>query len=260
MKETNFVLYILASISFMLAFAIAVVWFLNHAQKKIVEQKIKQKDLELQFQSDLLVNTVKTQENERDRIAKELHDDIASKLNIVHLNVQRLKEVIPKNSESTQMIDFIEMALRQSTERTREISHELMPPLLNKFGINHTLTDLVHSIEIFGKISITLKNDYLIKISDQFKLLHLYRIIQELINNTIKHAQASKILISFEEREDNLIMIYADDGIGYDQDVKSGTLGMNNILTRTKLLDGNIDIITSKNQGFKVYIKFPNHD
>ncbi len=244
----------------MLAFAIAVVWFLNHAQKKIVEQKIKQKDLELQFQNDLLVNTVKTQENERDRIAKELHDDIASKLNIVHLNVQRLKEVIPKNTESNQMIDFIEMALKISTERTREISHELMPPLLNKFGINHTLTDLIHSVEMIGHISITMKNDYLIKISNQFKLLHLYRIIQEMINNTIKHAKASKILISFEEKADNLMMIYADDGIGYDMDVKSGGLGMNNILTRTKLLNGDIDVITSIDQGFKVYIKFPNND
>ncbi len=244
----------------MLAFAVAVVWFLNHAQKKIAEQKIMQKDLELQFQNDLLVNTVKTQENERDRIAKELHDDITSKLNIVHLNVQRLKESIPISSETTQMVNFIEMALKQSTDRTREISHELMPPLLSKFGINHTLNELVHSIELHGRISISLKNDYLIKITNQFKLLHLYRIIQELINNTIKHAHASKILVTFQEREYNLIMVYADDGIGYDQEVESGNLGMNNILTRTKLLDGAIDVVTSIDQGFKVYIKFPNND
>jgi signal transduction histidine kinase len=260
MKETNFVLYVLASISFMLAFAIAVVWFLNHAQKKIIEQKMAQKDLELQFQNDLLINTVKTQENERDRIARDLHDDIASKLNIVHLNVQRLKEVIPKNQESNQMIDFIELALKQSTDRSREISHELMPPLLNKFGINHALSDLVHSIDIMGTISVSIKNDYLIKITNQLKLLHLYRIIQELINNTMKHAQASKILLSFEEREDQLLMLYADDGVGFEQDSKSTGLGMNNILTRTKLLNGNVDVVTASNQGFKVYLKFPNND
>ena len=87
MEESNIIVYILGSIVLMMLFAASVVWFLNHAQKKIIKNKLKQQELQISFQKELLLNTVKTQENERSRISKELHDDIASKLSIIHLNL-----------------------------------------------------------------------------------------------------------------------------------------------------------------------------
>jgi len=260
MTESNFVLYVLISVLIMVIIALGFIWFLSHAQKKITESKLKEQEIKMSAQKDLLLNTVKTEEKERNRIAKELHDDVSSQLGIVNLNLHLLKKKIPKDEEILMIVDQMATSLKNSAERTRTISHELMPVIFKKFGLHHALNEIEQNINLSQQMKLSIEDAYLIKITDEFKLLHIYRIIQELINNTLKYAHAKNIRIVFSEDFNDIILTYTDDGVGFDTSKAHTGLGISNITTRVTLLEGEINIESSKGLGFKTTIKFLNHD
>ena len=245
----------------MLIFAFAVIWFLNQTQKKLTSSKIKEQELLLNFRKELLLNTVKTEENERNRISKELHDDVTSQLSIINLNIHLLKQKVSDNIDMFKIIDHIESSLKQSKERTRTISHELMPLILKKFGLHHALKELEDSVNISEIFRLDITDDHLLNIQDDFKLLHIYRIIQELINNAIKYSKAKKVSIDFEEKQDtNIKMTYTDDGVGFDNTKTKKGLGLSNMNTRITLLDGTVEINSILGSGTSITFIFPNHD
>jgi len=260
MDDQQIVLYLVICILIMLVLALSVLWFLNHAQKKITKSRLVEQELKVEYQQSLLLNTVKTKENERSRIASELHDEVSSQLGIINLNLHVLKKKVRAEPELLQIIDQMDVSLKASTDRARTISHQLMPPMFKKFGIHHSLQDLQYQVNLSRELSMSIENDYLIGIKDEFKLLHLYRIVQELVNNTIKYASAKTIILSFASEQQHLVMQYVDDGIGYDLSKSSSGLGISNINTRVALLNGEIEIKSSVNNGFQSIIKFPNHD
>jgi len=208
----------------------------------------------------MLENTVRTKEIERKRISQELHDDVSSQLSIMNLNLHVLKNKLPDDHQLEELVDQIQTSIQKSSERTRTISHELMPLSFKKFGLHYVLEDMASSINLSGEISIQIEADYLIKIRDNFKLLHIYRIIQELVNNTLKYAKAKHITVNFKEHNNDLIMDYRDDGIGFELDPDNAGLGFGNIKTRATLLDGHIEFESSIGSGFKATFQFPNYD
>jgi signal transduction histidine kinase len=261
MSENDIVIYILLSLVIMLIFAFAVIWFLNQTQKKLTSSKIKEQELLLNFRKEMLLNTVKTEENERNRISKELHDDVTSQLSIINLNIHLLKQKLTDNEDMFKIIDHIETSLKKSTERTRTISHELMPLILKKFGLHHALRELEDDVNITNIFHLDISNDHILQIRDDFKLLHIYRIIQELINNAIKYAKAKNVHISFEEKQDlNIKMVYTDDGVGFDTEKVNSGLGLSNISARITLLDGSVMFESIPGVGTTITFKYPNHD
>ncbi len=260
MTDNDIMMFVVVSVLIMLVFSLTVIWFFNQAQKKVYQSKMRENQLEIEFQEELLLNTVKIQEKERTRIAKELHDDIASQLSIIHINLHLLKKKISGKPELDKIVDHIESSLNTSTDRTRNMSHELMPPVLAKFGLHHALKDLANNINISEVFEFKLIDDYLIKITDEFKILNIYRIIQELITNAIKYAQCTLVEICFSEERDYLIISYKDDGVGFNPEEKSHGLGINNIKTRLRLLGGTLSLTSSKKSGTSYILKFPNYD
>ncbi|MDF1696823.1 MAG: histidine kinase [Saprospiraceae bacterium] len=261
MSENDIIIYILLSLVIMLLFAFAVIWFLNQTQKKLITSKISEQELLLKFRKELLLNTVRTEENERNRISKELHDDVTSQLSIINLNIHLLKQKVTDNEDMFKIIDHIETSLKQSTERTRTISHELMPLMLKKFGLHHAVQELEDSVNITEIFHLDITNDHIIQINDDFKLLHIYRIIQELINNAIKYSKAKNVHISFEEKQDlNIKMTYTDDGVGFNSKKIKRGLGLSNMNARITLLDGTVKIDSILGSGTTITFIFPNHD
>ena len=121
MNTKEIYVLIIVSILLMITFAFAVIWFFTVAQKKIIGTKLKQNELEMLFQKELLANAVTVQENERDRIAKELHDDIGSKLNVALLNIHLLKKKKSPHEEINLLFERIHHAIQESAKRTRDI-------------------------------------------------------------------------------------------------------------------------------------------
>lgn len=260
MTENPIVLYVFISVLVMLVLALGFIWFLNHAQQKITQSRLKEQELSMFHQKEMLVNTVKTKEKERIRIAKELHDDVSSQLGIINMNLYALRQRIPQEKEITRLVDQISTSLKSSTERTRSISHELMPIIFQKYGLHEAFKELQSQINLSDDLKLNIENDFLIKLKEEFKLLHIYRIVQELLNNTLKYAKASTIDIAFEQGNKELTMTYSDDGVGVDFETIKYGLGISNVKTRVSLLNGNITIKSSINNGFKAIINFPNYD
>ena len=261
MTEENVVLLVLASVVIMLLFAVTVIWFLNQTQKKITEAKIKEQEKELKYQNELLSNTVRTQENERGRIARELHDDVTSKLNIIHLNMHLLKQKVFEDKETNVIINQIESSLSKSIERSRKISHELMPVVLKKFGLTHALNELLTEVNNTAIFDLQFLGHEDVQIEDDVKSLHSFRIIQELVNNAIKYSKANQVKIEFSILNDMVKFNYLDDGVGVkENEVKTG-LGFSSINTRIRLLGGSMNFIENiEKTGLHIQFNFPYND
>lgn len=186
----------------------------------------------------LLVNHL---EDERRRLARELHDGVGPLLTTIKLYVQNKIEISDHKESLKEMIDTTINEIRQMT-------NILMPTSLDKFGIGATLNNYVQNIQKSIKTSIRFE-DLTQKEASQINKeqeINIFRIVQELINNSIKHAQASKIRISLTEFDNFLSLYYFDNGIGFDlQKVKLGS-GIKNIKERVEIFDGTLKIESTK--------------
>lgn len=240
MTGDSLITFVISSMVILVVIGISVLWFFYFLQNKNIKLQLKEKENKLLYQKELLTNTVKTQEAERTRISGELHDDVASRLNVMHLNLHLLKRKMHDDPAIHKIIDQIESSLGESIDRTRTISHELMPQILKKFGFHHALHELIQSLNGTGTIRVEFNDDFSPSLRDNMEELHLFRIIQELINNTLKYAQATQIQILFEktDHKNETVLHYKDNGKGFDpESVKLG-LGLYNINTRAELLKG----------------------
>ncbi len=258
MEAANLMYLVIIGIGIFLLLIVSILLIFNTSRKRVLSEISERQQQELEFQQNLLKNNVETQERERSRISKELHDDIGSTLNVVNLSCNMLEATIANGNDPEIPLNQIRTSLNESIVRIRELAHVLYPPVLEKFGLQSALQSLVLSINRTGQVKINLEVG---KDWGQMTLneeLNIYRLLQELINNTIKHAQASTIYISSNVEHDTIQMIYKDDGIGLPEDIslKEG-MGMGNIRTRTTLLNADLEIKTELKKGVEFIISIP---
>ena len=254
MGDMGLFLLVIISISVVILLALAIVILYNTSERRIFKELQKAHKQELAHKNKLITNTVETQEKERKRIAADLHDEVGSKLNIVNVNLNILRSMLSGREDVLETLDQIEMSLTHSIEKTRNISHELHPPILTKFGIQSALTALARQVEKTGVIDVDIDIGIKWKPLSADQELHIYRIYQELISNTIKHANATQIIIRAQNVASSLLLSYQDNGQGFQNEInESNGLGMNNIVTRVDLINGQLNIDTN-NEGVKFEI------
>lgn len=244
--------------AFFVLLAIVVILFFYFSRKKILQKMEENKDLELYHQRDLVNAVLTTQEEERMRIAQDLHDDISSKLNVISLNSHLLQNKNLTDAEVFEISNNIINFTQNAIESSRRIAHDLYPPVLQNFGLQAGIEELCLDIIATKSVNIThqIKVDFS-KIPIE-KHLHLFRIIQELINNSIRHGKAKNIKIICKNNTNKVNFKYIDDGIGFDllalQSNKG--LGMKNIESRVNYLKANLMIKSTENQGIDVEFNF----
>ncbi len=243
---------------FFLMLAIVVILFFYFSRKKILQKMEENKDLELIHQRDLVNAVLTTQEEERIRIAQDLHDDISSKLNVISLNSHLLKNKNLTDSEVVEISNNIINFTQNAIESSRRIAHDLYPPVLQNFGLQAGIEELCMDIIATKSVNITHETNvdfYKIPIE---KHLHLFRIVQELINNSIRHGKAKNIKITCQNNGDKVNFKYTDDGIGFDLVALQSNkgLGMKNIESRVNYLKANLKIKTANYQGVDVEFNF----
>jgi signal transduction histidine kinase len=210
------------------------------SRKKKYEKEIEKRDFEIKIKKNNLQAIILTQEEERERIAQDLHDEISSKLNLVSLNLYSLKSPKKTELQKLEIIDNIIQVNNSAIENSRRIAHNLLPPILEKFGLNQAFIELVMDFENTKLVSINYNTDIDFNSAGFDVQLQLFRIIQELINNSLKHGKASEIEIEFVFENNKNKCIYKDNGLGFDVAtlVESKGLGMQNIENRIELLNG----------------------
>ena len=257
-QESEIIEIVIYSCVAFLLMGLVLILFFYFSRKKIIQKELEKKDLEIQYQKELLSAVIITQEEERKRIAQDLHDDISSKLNIVSLNSHLLttpnlteKEVV---EITTNIINLTAKALNNS----RKIAHGLLPPVLDKFGLHAGVEELCLEFSSSKTVKVNYENKTIFDIIDNDKHLHVFRILQELMNNSLRHGKASIISIVFENKKEKNWCFYTDDGIGFEMKNNENQkgLGMKNIESRIAFLNGKMTLESSINKGISVVFNF----
>ena len=256
-QENQIITIIIIAVLMLLLMSSALLLFFFLSRRKITLKEIEKKSLEIAHQKKIIQSTILTQEKERTRIAQDLHDDISSKLNIVYLNANLLQDGNLDKQETVLIHKNILEATDKTLKSAREIAHNLIPPILGKFGFKDAAEELCDSFNASRKVIVDYQFKYPKEYLNSESELHLFRITQELINNSIKHGKANKINLKIVVKEDVLFYNYIDNGIGFNASEianKKG-LGFTNIENRIDLLQGEFDVESAINNGFKISIK-----
>ena len=158
-------------------------------------------------------------------------------------------------SKNNQTDKSLETELSRVIEQTREISKNLYPSYIEKIGLVRSIARLMENVQSSTKIECSF--DVTEKV-EEFSLqtkTHIYRILQECTNNTIKHAQASALKISITEKNNEFTLVYQDNGIGISSKQKNG-LGLLSIKERAKIINGSVNFEDKTNKSFKLTLKF----
>lgn len=259
MQEEGSDIIILFISSALLIFIILVIVFVfvMAYQKKMVSQRIEIQQSKLKHQQDLLKASVEVQEKERKRIASDLHDDVGSLLSALRLNVNYLKTIEHIGDAEQEFLSQTTTMLDDGLKNVRRISYDLMPPTLKRYGFYRALGELVERLneshQIKFKLDIKQVKD--IKLKENVELA-LFRVMQELIANTLHHSSASVVNITIKEGT-NLTITYTDDGNGITDETQLKGLGMVNMHSRIKSIDGEIDIAGTDKSHFFCSIVVP---
>ena len=214
------------------------------------KQRAKLHEEQQKYQQQLLENTLITQENERKRIAKDLHDGVGQQLTGLKMAMQQLSGKVTQPTTSATLIKLTEI-LDDTTTDVRNLSHQMMPRTLQEYGLMTALEDMVE--KSLGNSG--LKYDF-----SSFKAegrydekieIGMYRVAQELINNLLKHAEAKEVSVQLLKNKTNLILTIEDDGKGFDVDKKIAGKGhgLMNIQSRVQAMSGTIHYESSKGKG-----------
>jgi signal transduction histidine kinase len=206
-------------------------------------------------QEELFKASLKAQEEERGRIAEDLHDDIGPRLSALKLSIDLMRndfevtDRIKMIDETTEILDFV-------IKDIRVIVRNLAAKYISEKGIYLQLHEFKKQIEKGGTFKIDLEIECFKEHLDPDFAINLYRVIQELINNSVKHSQSSRIDIIAERTPNNLSLIYKDNGIGFNEAMVNKGLGLNNIITRIKLYKGQCVINSKPDKGTCYTINF----
>jgi two-component system NarL family sensor kinase len=247
----------------MIMLTLGIVFFVIFHQRKVIRFNDQLKRLEDDKQQILLNASIKFQEEERNRIAADLHDDVGPLLATARLYLnENLVNLEP--AALVQSIFSAKQIIDDSIQLIRNISHSMMPPTLKNFGLESAMSDLFQKINGSGTLSASVRfHDYRTRLKLEQELL-IFRIVQELINNIIKHSNAGFIHLTQNANATHTYIRLHHDGQGIVQaefdrlnHVSTG-LGLKNIASRVKVLNGRIFFeIDPSHTYYKVTLEIP---
>ncbi|NTW34173.1 MAG: tetratricopeptide repeat protein [Bacteroidetes bacterium] len=241
-------------ICFLLIIAFGLITFSNYRIKQ--QERLK---TEMLRQQKLRTNAIiTTQEEERKRIAQDLHDSLGHKLTAVKINFEKIKgNTVENMPEMKTIFEQTSNILDETHKELRSISHQMMPKALQEKELAYAISELVEQTLANSDIKYKLTNNIPNDISENIGI-GLYRVLQELLNNTLKHAKASVIAVQIFKNKDVLIMIVEDDGIGIKKnDTKEWGIGLKNIAGRVNALNGIFLIETGPVKGTVATVRIP---
>lgn len=230
-------------------------WLRSYRRKQRLQQELILR-MKQAVQIDQLKAQVKGEEQERNRLALELHDGIASQLWAIKLNVESVQQNL--HHEDKEKLDFIYQQLEETTQEVRKTAHNLMPDLLLQYGLTSALESLSSKLKSSAALDVAFQEYGVIPRMNEDIELSLYRMIQELIQNVLKHAAGvTQLLIQLSCTEDLLNITIEDNGSGFSpEEMDRKGIGLSNIAQRVKTLRGHLDIKSVQGKGTTVYLEF----
>lgn len=256
-NQTHIVLLLAVGMLILLLLAGAVVLFFVVYQRRLLSQQLVLSEMEAGHRQELLHSNLEQVEQERKRIAKDLHDEVGSILSSLKLKLNQLPNGDPGQIRA--LVEESRSIIDTGINSVRRISHDILPPGLELFGLADVLEELCHQVSTGDTLSATLEADPSLPRLPASKELGLYRVVQELINNTIRHSGATHIQVSLQQTADAVVLRYSDNGTGFDPLLLTNGkgLGLRNIDVRVSQIGGQLHWETQPGAGVKITINTP---
>jgi two-component system, NarL family, sensor kinase len=244
----------------MLFMASAIILFVVFYQKRMLNEQLRRQTMEADYQRKMLAAQIESQEQERTRIAKDLHDDVGLMIQALRITSLSLLKDAPEESRK----EVQEMA-SDLTESVRKISWNLMPSSLERFGLTSTVEEMCNRLSAHGAPVGFLCEGNPSALAKNNEVL-LYRMAQEMVNNSLKHAKASQILVKLIWNDIQLLLSVVDNGIGFDMSTnstataKGSGLGLMSLHSRAHLLGATISFERNVPSGTSITILLPLKD
>lgn len=242
-QKRNQRLLFLLGILFLLSIGLFYIYFQNLKLK----QKNKIKDLDNDLQYKIISATLDGQEQERNKISEVLHDNVSATLSSVGLHLSAFESSLTPEQRSD--LKKTRALLKQAHDKVRDLSHELVPPLLVKFGLQFALKDLCEN-----NTNSLIKFNYNSQLPKNKKFDHtfetkIYYFVSELFNNATKHSNATEVNLNLKQIDDTLQIIVSDNGKGFSTKDKQLGFGLTQIKARVKNMNGNVKLFSKPEEG-----------
>jgi signal transduction histidine kinase len=258
LHQKNTLNYILAG-SAVALLLISLLSYRNYKNRQKLQQA-RIDELETEKQLTATEAVLKGEEQERTRLAKDLHDGLGGMLSGIKFSLSNMKGnliMTPDNAQAFERsIDMLDSSIREM----RRVAHNMMPEVLVKYGLDTALKEFCNEIDRSGVIRTSYHSMAMSKADiEQTAAVTIYRIVQELVNNAIKHAAATNVLVQtqYSASEKLLSVTVEDDGKGFDKELlkKASGIGWSNIQNRVDFLKGKIDVQSGEGKGTSVLIE-----
>lgn len=258
MEESNSIVLIYFIGTFgMILLTLSIFFFFIIYQKRMLKKQLELNETRARQQKDIIANTILAQENERKRIARDLHDEVGAMLSVVKLNVSRIEKK-SEESGAKELAGETKIYLDDVITQVRRISRALLPPSLEKLGLWSAVEELAAWINKSEQIKIECRKSGEPFRFDSVKELAFFRIVQELLNNAMKHSSATSITVNFRFRNDVLIFTVYDNGIGFNLNDKATGLGLKNLESRSGLTDAKFKLKSWPGKGTRAILCYNN--
>lgn len=256
MNDNIYMLILLA----MLGTALLVVSFIVlqiRSQNKVLMQKKRMQEAELFHQKALMEAMITSQETERKRIGMDLHDEVGVVLAALRMNMEK---VMADGNTSAISLASIKSGIDRVMENVRHISHALSPRISGSFGFYDAVHELTDVVNRSGKISVEVyfpEQHQPVFVDGQYAMA-LYRVLAELVSNTVKHASASRIRIVLTQVNGRMEIEYMDNGRGIAAgDRPAMGMGLHNIESRLSMIGAGWQVHTAQGKGYRIFISTP---
>ncbi|MEO0898871.1 MAG: ATP-binding protein [Bacteroidota bacterium] len=227
-------------------------------QKRLIDQKTQLQETELNQQKLLLRASIQSEESERKRIAENLHDEVMALLNTARIGISQVLDDLESDSKSFERSYASSLMISEALERIRSLSRDLKPPVLGTFGLVAGLRELCNKSYRATGIQVKFISPDSVQRLDPFIEISLYRIVCELLQNSIKHAQPSLIEVEIFSDNSFLKVSFRDDGKGFDFEnelvANQHGSGLRNIQSRVQAIKGEIRFEKNYDKGLLVNI------
>jgi len=219
----------------------------------------KAEKIQQEAERKILNAIIETEEKDKERFAKDLHDGLGTLLSSINIYVSMLKSSDLDNGERNNIIEYTIGLIDEAIHNTKEIAGNLKPNIITRFGLIPAMRAHCNMINNTGLLTITFNPQSDIGPGNEDLEVALFRIIKELINNTLRHASADKIEIDLKCDQDMVSLDFRDNGIGFNVEQALGTkthkgMGLSNIISRVKAVNGTYEISSEKGKGTRVEI------
>lgn len=227
---------------------------LKLSESKLIQQQNLEK-VKSEAQVKILNATIDGKETERKLIAEILHDNVSALLSSANMHLTATKKQF--DGDTPQEIEKTQAIISEASQKVRDLSHNLVSSILLKFGLEYAIKDVVKKYSNSQlKLDVSAKN--INRYNQEFEI-KIFNVIQELINNILKHSKAKHAQIDLKEENNQLTVLVKDDGVGFSTSSSSFSdgIGLNQVEARIHMMDGKLTIKSEVNVGTSIHIKVP---